>query len=176
MGVITYPCPRSCIDDVRWTGPCLSMSSDFQLHGIIGPCSNKILPWFNTLRPRQDGRHFPDNIFKCIFLNENVSISLKFVPKSPINNTPAMVQIMAWRRPGDKPLSEPMVISLPMHICVTRPQWVNVLTVIIAMSSSGAFLLTRLNFNPSMIRSHAQRWNEIEYPFLNNHWSLGMHK
>ena len=26
----------------------------------------------NTLRPRQDGRHFPDDIFKCIFLNENV--------------------------------------------------------------------------------------------------------
>ena len=33
---------------------------------------------------------------------------------------------MAWRRPGDKPLSEPMMVSLPMHICVTRPQWVNV--------------------------------------------------
>ena len=32
---------------------------------------------------------------------------------------------MAWRRLGDKPLSEPMMISLPMHICVTRPQWVN---------------------------------------------------
>ena len=27
---------------------------------------------FNTLRPRQDGRHFPDDVFKCIFLNENV--------------------------------------------------------------------------------------------------------
>ena len=26
----------------------------------------------NTLRPRQDGRHFPDDTFKCIFLNENV--------------------------------------------------------------------------------------------------------
>ena len=25
----------------------------------------------NTLRPKQDGRHFPDDIFKCIFLNEN---------------------------------------------------------------------------------------------------------
>ena len=25
----------------------------------------------NTLSPRQDGRHFPDDIFKCIFLNEN---------------------------------------------------------------------------------------------------------
>ena len=32
---------------------------------------------------------------------------------------------MAWRRPGDKPLSEPMMVSLPTHICVTRPQWVN---------------------------------------------------
>ena len=59
------------------------------------------------------------NIFKCIFLNENawisIKISLKFVPKGQINNIPALVQIMAWRRPGDKPLSEPMVISLPTH-------------------------------------------------------------
>ena len=84
---------------------------------------------FNTLRPRQNGRHFADDIFKCIFLNENVwtpiKISLKFVPKGPINNIPALVQIMAWRRPGDKPLSESMMVSLPTHICVTRPQWVN---------------------------------------------------
>ena len=83
----------------------------------------------NTLRPRQDGRHFADDIFKCIFFNENVSIairiSLKFVPKGPINNNLALVQIMAWRRPGDKPLSEPMMVSLPTHICVTLPQWVN---------------------------------------------------
>ena len=82
----------------------------------------------NTLRPRQNGRHFPDDIFKCIFLNENVwipiKISLKFVPKDPINNIPALVQIMAWRRPGDKPLSEPMMVSTLTHICVTRPQWV----------------------------------------------------
>ena len=82
----------------------------------------------NTLRPRQNGRHFPDDIFKWIFLNENVwisiNISLKFVPKSPINNIPALVQIMAWRRSGDKPLSEPMMVCLPTHICVTRPQWV----------------------------------------------------
>ena len=31
---------------------------------------------------------------------------------------------MAWRRPGDKPFSEPMMVSLLTHICVTRPQWV----------------------------------------------------
>ena len=55
----------------------------------------------------------------------SIKISLKFVPKGPINNKPALVQIMAWRRSGDKPLSEPMMVSLLTHICVTRPQWVN---------------------------------------------------
>ena len=83
---------------------------------------------FNTLRPRQNGRHFTDDTFKRIFLNENVcislEISLKFVPMGPINNMPALVQKMAWHRPGDKPLSFPMMVSLPMHICVTRPKWV----------------------------------------------------
>ena len=84
--------------------------------------------WINTLRPRQNGRRFADDTFKRIFLNENVrisiKISLKFVPKGPIINNPALVQIMAWRRPGDKPLSEPMMVCLLTHICVTRPQWV----------------------------------------------------
>ena len=54
-----------------------------------------------------------------------IEISLKFVPKGPIDNIPALVQTMAWRRPGDKPLSEPVMGRLPAHICVTRPQWVN---------------------------------------------------
>ena len=82
-----------------------------------------------TFRPRWNGQHFTDNIFKCIFLNRNVwisiKISLKFVPEGPIKNIPALVQIMAWRRPGDMPLSETMRVSLPTHMCVTRPQWVN---------------------------------------------------
>ena len=86
--------------------------------------------WDNILRPRQNGRHFQDDIFKCFFLSENVWISLKiwlkFIPKGPIKNMPALVQIMAWRRPGDKPLSEPMVVGLLTHICVTRPQCVNI--------------------------------------------------
>ena len=81
---------------------------------------------FNTLRPRQNGRCFADGTFKRIFLNENVRISikiaLKFVPKGPINNVPALVQIMAWRRSGDKPLSEPMMVSLLTHIFVARLQ------------------------------------------------------
>ena len=104
----------------------------FSIHYTPNKSQNKRSMWrFNILRPRQDGRQFPDDIFICIFLNENewhlIKISLKFVPKVPINNIPALVQIMAWRRPGDKPLSEPMLVSLLTHICVARPQWVNTL-------------------------------------------------
>ena len=80
----------------------------------------------NTLRPRQNEQHFADDIFKRIFFNENVwiliKISLKFVHKGPIYSIPALVKLMAWRRSGDKPLPEPMMVSLPTHICVTRPQ------------------------------------------------------
>ena len=73
-----------------------------------------LLSVINTLRSRQNGRYFPDDIFKFIFMNENVwisiEISLKFVPEGPINNIPALVQIMAWRRSGDKSLSEPVMV------------------------------------------------------------------
>ena len=66
--------------------------------------------------------------FKCISLNANVwtsnKISLKFVPKCPITNIPALVQMMAWHLAGTKPLSESMMLSLIMHICVTRAQCV----------------------------------------------------
>ena len=66
-----------------------------------------ILFGFNTLRPRQNGCHSPDDNLKRISLNENVwvfiAISLKFVPRGPINNIPALVQIMAWCRSSDKP-------------------------------------------------------------------------
>ena len=82
----------------------------------------------HTLRQRQNGHHFADDTFKLIFLKENfritIKISLKFVPNGPINDIPVLVQIMAWRGLGDRPLSEPMVIRSPTHICVTQPQWV----------------------------------------------------
>ena len=59
-------------------------------------------------------------IFPTILVS--IKISLKFVPKGQINNIPPLVQIMAWRRPGDKPLSEPRMESLLTHRCVTRSQ------------------------------------------------------
>ena len=102
--------------------------SSIRLHLWRLFCSYHILGFLNTLRPRHNGRHFADDILNSIFLNENVwipiKISLKFVPEGPIDNIPSLVQIVAWRRPGGKPLSEPMMVSLTAHICVTLPQWV----------------------------------------------------
>ena len=78
---------------------------------------------FNTLKPRQNGRNFADDVFKCIFLSGNLWISIKisrnFVPWGAINNNPEIVQRMAWRQSGDKPLFEPLLASLLTHICVT---------------------------------------------------------
>ena len=95
---------------VRKVFPCHDVTCTMPQVGDLHGCTSLL----NTLRPRQDGRHFADDRFKCIFLNENVSvsikISLKFDPNGPYNNIPALVQIMAWRRPGDKPLSEPMMV------------------------------------------------------------------
>ena len=75
------------------------------------PCFGLTL---NSSSPGQNGRHFADDISKCVFLNENVwipiKISLKFVPKGPINNIPSLVLIMVSCRPGAKPLSEPMMV------------------------------------------------------------------
>ena len=69
------------------------------------------------MKPRENDHHFLDDIFKIIFLNENVLTWLTFQkygfnPMGPVNNIPALVQIVAWRRPGDKPLSELMLVSL----------------------------------------------------------------
>ena len=94
--------------------------------GMSGVVTNHGL---NTLRQRRNRSHFADDIFKWIFLNENIWIliwiSLKFIPKCPVDLIPALVQIMARCRPGDKSLSEPMMVRSLTHICVTRPQWVN---------------------------------------------------
>ena len=59
-------------------------------------------------------------------------MSLKFVPKGPISNIPAMVQIIAWRRPGDKLLSEPMIF---VYRRIYAPFGLNELTVKLPVSN-----------------------------------------
>ena len=93
-------------------GTCFVYMYKVNIHpNILG--SKESLVIINILGPGQNGRHFPDDILKWIFLNENawilIEISLKIVPRGPINNIPALVQVMAWHRIGDKPLSEPML-------------------------------------------------------------------
>ena len=115
--------------------------SDLHFHVMTSSCKKHFnsVP-VNTSRPRQSGCHFAD-IFKCIFLNENVWISIKtlqnFVPMGSINNILSLVQIMAWRRSGDMPLSEPMMVSLLTAICIAPPQWVNHMTLWRSSTSAG---------------------------------------
>ena len=101
-------------------------------HSNTAVTSVKMDVIFNILRPWQNGSHFPDDTFKSIFLNENVrisiKISLKFVPKGPINKIPALVQMMAWHRPGDKPLSEPMMVRLLMNLKMWKKTQGNLLS------------------------------------------------
>ena len=82
----------------------------------------------NTLRLEQNGGQYPDDNCKCIFLNENVwiliKISLKFVPKGPINNIPVLVHIMAWHRAAGQATSHYLNQWRGGYwsICVTWPQ------------------------------------------------------
>ena len=82
-------------------------------------CINTWRLALNSSSPGQNGLHFANNIFRCIFFNEKVwiliKLSLKSIPKGQNNNTPALVQIMAWRRPGDQPLSESMMFRSLTH-------------------------------------------------------------
>ena len=106
-----------------WVRCCLS-SGWYPLSMLCQFCDKTI----STLRLRQNGRHFPDDIFECIFFNEILSVSitssLKFVPKGPVISVSALVQIMAWHCPGNKPLSEPMIVWFTQPL--TWPHWVNI--------------------------------------------------
>ena len=97
----------------------------------------------------RNGHNFADDPFKRILLNETFrsafKISLTFAPKGPVNNIEAFVQIMAWCRPGDKPLSEPMIMSLLTHVCVHWPQCVNDMCIMCNMC------------NPFIIHSYCSR-------------------
>ena len=77
--------------------------------------------WPNTLRPRQKAAIFQTTFSNAFSWMKIYQFRLEF----PINTIPSLNQIMDWRRLGDKPLSKPMMISLPMHLCVTWPRWVS---------------------------------------------------
>ena len=102
-----------------------------------------------------NGRHFPDGISKWISLNENGSIfiksSPKFVPKDPISIIPAMVQIIAWRRPGDKLFSEPMMF---VYRRINAPFGLNELTVKLPVSNHNKTQQSLNSIHNSWIVAH----------------------
>ena len=71
-----------------------------------------------------------DDIFKCIFINENccisIQISLKFVLKGPIDHKSALVQVMAWCQTASKHYLNQCWPNSLTHICSTRGRWVKV--------------------------------------------------
>ena len=71
-------------DRSGWSAMIGNIGKEWSAQCDLGFSTLTSLNTFNTLRPRQNGRHFADDIFKWIFLNENVwipiEISLKFVP------------------------------------------------------------------------------------------------
>ena len=106
-----------------WSAPPWFWTSGYgKRHGLL-------LMWMSLTHWGRDKMHAISQtpFSNAIFLNENIwipiNISLKFIPKGPINYIPAWVQKIAWRRSGDKLLSELIMINLLTHICVTRPQW-----------------------------------------------------
>ena len=99
-------------------------------------------------------------------MNENVRIaiefSLKFVPKGPINNIPALVQIMAWRRPGAKPLSEPVTVSLLTHIYASLGLNELILKTVIIGKIRQVFILNQMTIKTEDIKIY----NIIDSPQL----------
>ena len=94
----------------------------------------------NSSPPGQKDRHFADDLLThlsvdgkfCILIKKN---SLKFVPTCPVDNKPVLAKVMAWRRTGDKPLTEPMLtqfrvlkytrrINIWLHCIVCCCNWV----------------------------------------------------
>ena len=71
------------------------------------------LLWLNSFPHDKMSAILADDNFRYIFPNENdtipIRISLKFVPRSPFDNKPVLVGVMAWRRRGDRPLPQPML-------------------------------------------------------------------
>ena len=123
-----------CTDNTLWTPTCWRLGKGSNDDGTVSGLLESIRRfWTSRKHPTQLthwGRDKMDPVSQTTLSNAfywmtmTIRISLKFVSKSPIYNIPTLVQIMAWRRPDDKPLSEPMMVRLPTHIYTTRPQWV----------------------------------------------------
>ena len=129
---ISFACIESTIDDAQQS----STKTFFKTGILTFPLIHIRLCTGRTDTHRRirttDFPHFfhPMRQFIYILLNENIwipiQISRMFVAKCPINIIPSLIPLMACHRPGHRPLSEPMIVSFPTHIFITRPRCVKV--------------------------------------------------
>ena len=94
--------------------PFKSVTAAYQASNKLASCGSSVYDGCCLLiSPGKNGRRFADDTLRCIFMNEKfcmlIEISFKLVPKGPFDNNPALVQVMAWHRIGNKPLSEPVL-------------------------------------------------------------------
>ena len=126
----------------------------------MGPREKSSDNWFNTWGWDKMAAIL-DNIFKAFSWYENVQISTnispKFVPYGPVDYNRAVVQIMAWRQPGNKPLSQPMMVSLFDLDAIKS--WIN----ISSMGQTRFFLLRTALLCESAYGCMTTRWLIIQW-------------
>ena len=100
-----FPSPCVCRYNIIYRQCIIVVQTSVARHSVV----------VNTLRPRQESRHFSDGKFKSIFLYYTCGlfdwISLKLVLETSVYNTSTLVWIAAWRWTGDKPLSESKIVQ-----------------------------------------------------------------
>ena len=146
LAMVNIPCygnivPNNC-KNLWWSSSIVDLNINLYVQ------ASALGVYRNTLVPKQNGRHFLDDISKGIYWMKTHTFRLRFhwrLFKNPINNIPALVQIMTWRRPGNKPLSEPMMVNVLTHICITRPQWVKNVNSKLYLTSSHTLTLYLLS-------------------------------
>ena len=113
------------------------------------------------LPPGQNVRLFADDISRYIFVNEKfcilIKILLKSVPKGPIGNKPALVQIMAWRRIGDRPLSEPMLLHWRIYAAPEGDEFNAQYSAVAWVSYRPKSPATRLLAVPQLVQANNKR-------------------
>ena len=117
-------CPLYNMDAITPQAAVFHIPGSYMIH-TIGHTTN-----IDSSSPGKNGCHFPDDIFKCIFLKEKVwiliKISPKFVPKGPIDNNPDNSSVPNRRQA----IIWANAYLIHWRIGDTRPQWVNLLNVL----------------------------------------------
>ena len=142
----------------------------------------------------QNGRHYTDDFFKCIFMNEKfcslIPISLNFVHKGPIDKKSVLCQVMAWHQTSSKPLSEPMLTEFNdvymrdmgrwLYSLAPRFDWLTILELTsVLMTKISPTKLPSNEFQQILLMIH-QHWFrywlrcQVTNHYLNQCWSSSM--